>query len=263
MLADKEENAVAMQTLYQLPDSLWEQVCTIIEPRARRRKWPLRVILSGIIYLLDSGCKWRQLPPQYGSYKLVWYYFNQWAVCGTLDQLLYVLGRELRRKCGRHPEPSLVIIDAQAVRSAAGTSQESGYDGGKKVKGRKRHLAVDTQGTAMAAGVTSAKLHDKPGGGLTLKRDVEDIGRIEKIIADASYEGPPAFTANGRIRWKIMERKEKGKFSVLPIRWVVERTFAWIMNYRRMARDYEKTVTMARAMLLMTLIHITLKKLAT
>lgn len=251
-----------MQTLYQLPDSLWEKVRTTIEPKPRRRKASLQTIFSGIIYLLENGCKWRSLPPQYGDYHLVWYYLNRWALYGTLDKALHLLGMTLRKKQGRNAEPSLVIIDAQAVATTAGTGDEAGYDANKKVKGRKRHIATDTKGTVMAAGVTSAFVHDKTGARV-LRDDVEDIRRVEKIVADGAYKGEPPFDRAGTLKWEIIERLEKGGFAPLPIRWIVERTFAWLINYRRLVRDYEKTVVMSRAMLVMTAIHITLKKLTT
>lgn len=251
-----------MQTLYLLPDSLWQKVRTIIEPKPRTRKHSLQLILSGIVYLLSNGCKWRSLPPQYGDYRLVWYYLNHWAVYGLLDKALHELGMMLRKKQGRNKEPSLVIVDAQAVKTTAGTGDEVGYDGGKKVKGRKRHIATDTQGNVMAAGITSAYVHDKTGARV-LKDDVEDLTRVQKIVADGAYQGVPAFDRAGTIEWKVVERLEKRKFSALPIRWIVERTFAWLVNYRRLVRDYEKTVVMSRAMLVMTAIHITLNKLIT
>lgn len=181
---------------------------------------------------------------------------------GLLDKALHELGMALRRKQGRSEEPSLVIVDAQAVKTTAGTGEEAGYDANKKVKGRKRHIATDTQGNVVAAGVTSAFVHDKTGARV-LKDDVEDRPRVKTIVADGAYQGAPAFDRAGTINWHIVERTEKGKFTPLPIRWIVERTFAWFINYRRLIRDYEKTVVMSRAMLLMTAIHITLNKLCT
>jgi transposase len=251
-----------MQTLYQLPDSLWQKAGAIIEPKPRRRKHSLQTVLSGIIYLLQNGCKWRSLPPQYGDYRLVWYYLNKWAVYGVLDQVLQELGFALRQKQGRNKEPSLLIIDAQAAKTTAGTGDEVGYDANKKVKGRKRHIATDTQGNIMAAGVTSAFVHDKTGARV-LHDEVEDHSKVKTIVADGAYQGTPPFDRAGTIRWQIVERLEKGKFAPLPIRWIVERTFAWLVNYRRLVRDYEKTVVMSRAMLVMTAIHITLNKLIT
>ena len=251
-----------MQTLYLLPDSLWEKVRTIIEPKTRKRKLALQVVLSGIIYLLSNGCKWRSLPPEYGDYRLVWYYLNKWAVYGVLDQVLHELGFALRKEQGRNKEPSLLIIDAQAVKTTAGTDDEVGYDANKKVKGRKRHIATDTQGNIMAAGVTSAYVHDKTGARV-LRDDVEDHPRVQKIVADGAYQGEPPFDRAGSIQWQIVQRLETGRFTPLPIRWIVERTFGWLVNYRRLVRDYEKTVLMSRAMLVMTAIHITLNKLMT
>src|SRR5437763_615525 len=144
-----------MQSLYMLPDSQWKEIKTIIEPKQRKRKVNLQVIVSGIIYLLSNGCKWDSLPPCYARrilrrhYKLVWYYYNKWMLYGTLELLLYKLDGKLRTtKQHRKAAPSLVIVDSRSVRTTAGTSEQTGYDGGKKVKGRKRHIAVDTQGNA-------------------------------------------------------------------------------------------------------------------
>lgn len=246
-----------------LPDSHWEEIRTIIEPRQRRRRRPLRLIMSGIIYLLYNGCKWRGLPPQYGDYKLVWYYYNKWMMFGVLEALLYKLNRKLRQNQGRSPSPSLVIIDAQSVKTTAGTSEQKGYDGGKRVTGRKRHLAVDSSGNVMAAGVTAASVHDKPGA-TSLKEEVEDLGTVKKVLVDGAYKGLPPFTDKGRIEWQLVERKATGgRFKVLPKRWVVERTFAWLQNFRRLAKDYEKTILMAKAMLLMSAVVISLNKLST
>lgn len=134
---------------------------------------------------------------------------------------------------------------------------------GKKVKGRKRHLAVDTEGNVMAAGLTAASVHDKTSARV-LQDDVEDLSRVRKVIADGAYQGVPPFTANGRIEWEVIEKKATGgRFKVLPKRWIVERTFAWLSNFRRLAKDYEKTLHMAKAMLLMSAVVITLRKLTT
>lgn len=252
-----------MQSLYELPASQWEEIRTIIEPKPRKRKRNLQVIVSGILYLLQNGCKWEGLPPFYGPCKTVWYYFNKWMLFGVLEQALYKLNSKLRVKQGRQAEPTLLIIDSQSVKTVAGTREEKGYDGGKKVTGRKRHIAVDTQGNVMAAGVTSANVHDKPGS-MSIKEQVEDHAKVKKLLTDGSYKGVPPFTAQGRIEWEVVERKATGgRFKVLPKRWVVERTFAWLGNFRRLNRDYEKTVCMSKAMIIMSAIFITLNKLIT
>ena len=205
-----------MQTLFMLSDCQWNEVKTILEPKERKRKNKLQVVVSGIIYLLENGCKWEGLPPVYGNCKSVWYYYNKWLVFGMLEKLLYTLNEKLRVTQGREKEPSLVIVDSQSVKTPAFTGEEVGYDGGKNVKGRKRHLATDTQGNVMAAGVTAASVHDKVGA-LTLKDDIEELGRVKKVIADGAYQGVPPFTDQGRIEWEIVEKKATGgRFKVLP-----------------------------------------------
>lgn len=182
--------------------------------------------VSGIIYLLQNGCKWASLPPFYGKAKVVWYYYHKWTVFGILEQLLYGLTQKVRVAQGRQAEASLLIIDSQSVKTVAGTGEEKGYDGGKKVTGRKRHLAVDTGGNIMAVGVTAANVHDKPGA-LSIKGQIEDHAKVKKLLIDGSYKGIPPFTAGGRIEWEVVEKKATGgRFKVLPKRWVVERTFA-------------------------------------
>lgn len=253
-----------MQTLYMLPDSQWKEIKAIIEPKVRKRKVSLQVIISGIVYLLTNGCKWDHLPPCYGHYKLVWYYYNKWMIYGTLELLLYKLNTKLRttKQHRRKAEPSLLIVDSQSVRTTSGTSEQTGYDANKKVKGRKRHIAVDTQGNVMAAGITAANVHDKRGA-LSIEEQVEDLGRVKKIVADDAYRGIPPFTAHGHVEWEIVERKQGSCFKVLPKRWIVERSLAWLSNFRRMSKDYEKSILMSKAMILMCSIVITLSKLCT
>ncbi len=251
------------QTLFLLSDSLWDEGKTILEPKARRRKNSLQVVVSGIIYLLENGCKWEGLPPQYGNYKSVWYDYHKWMVFGVLERQLSILNQKLRNEQGRKAKPSLVIVGSQSVKPPAFTGEAVGYDAGKWVKGRKRHLATDTQGNVMAAGVTAASVHDKTDA-RTFQDDVEDLATVTKVIADGAFQGIPPFDANGRIEWQIVEKKATGgRFKVLPKRWIVERTFAWLQNFRRLAKDYEKTRHMAKAMILMSAIVITLRKLIT
>ena len=252
-----------MQTLFMLSDSQWDKVKSIIEPKERRRKVCLRIIMSGIVYLLSNGCKWRSLPPAYGHYKGVWYYYHKWMCYGVLEQLLYALNTELRGAAGLKAEPSVLIVDSQSVKTPAFSGSHTGYDPYKRVKGRKRHLAVDTKGNIMAVGVTAASVHDRPGS-KSLHEGVADLARVEKIIADGAYKGAPPFNTGGKIQWEIIEKKATaGRFKVLPKRWVVERTFGWLSHFRRLSKDYEKTITMAKAMILMAAIILTLRKLMT
>jgi putative transposase len=229
------ENVLCMQPLFWLTDSQWDEVKKVWEPKQRKRKVSLQVILSGIIYLLENGCKWERLPPQYGHYKTVWFYYDKWMVYGVLEKRLYTLNEKVRVQKGREPEPSLVIVDSQTVKTPAFSGEEVGYAAGKKVKGRKRHMATDTEGNVRAAGVSAADVHDKTGAKV-LKDDLEDFRRVKKVIADGAYQGIPPFTANGRIEWQIVEKKATGgRFRVLPKRWIVERTFAWLKTTKKLS----------------------------
>ena len=175
---------------------------------------------------------------------------------------------EVARKTKTHTVQSicrqgrLFPTHSQSVKTPAFTGEEVGYDAGKNVKGRKRHLATDTLGNVMAVGVTAASVHDKTGA-LSLKEDIEDIGRMKKIIADGAYKGVSPFTAGGRIEWEIVEKKATGgRFKVLPKRWIVERTFAWYGNYRLLAKEYEYSTASSEADLDLVMIHIMLRRLA-
>jgi putative transposase len=226
---------LCMQTLFWLSDSHWDEVKNVLEPKERKRKNKLGVVVSGSIYLLENGCKWKGLPPQYGNCKSVWYYYHKWMVFGVLEKLLFTFNEKLLVQQGREKQPSVGIVGSQPVKTPPFTGEEIGYDAGKEVNGRKRHIAVDTQGHVMAVGVTAASVHDKTGA-VTLKDDIEDLGRVKNLIADGAYQGIAPFTANGRIEWEIVEKKATGgRFKVLPKRWIVERTFAWLQKFRRLS----------------------------
>lgn len=156
-------------------------------------------------------------------------------------------------------------MDSQSVKSTVGTGEETGYSANKKVKRRKQDVAVDTQGDVMAAGVTPAVVHDKPGS-KRLEQNIEDMGSWIKIVADCAYKGVPPFTAYRRIAWKIVEKMQGNNticLKVLPKRWTVERILACLSNFIRLSKDYEKSVLMSKAIILISAIVITLNKLCT
>ncbi|MBD0289243.1 MAG: IS5 family transposase [Flavisolibacter sp.] len=246
---------------FLLTDSQWDEVSAYFEPKKRKRKVALQVIVSALIYVLKTGCQWRLLPAAYGRGPLVYYYFRKWMAFGVLEDMLYKLVRKIRIQQGRNAEPTAAVIDTQSIKNASGVSEQTGYDGGKKVKGRKRSLATDTQGNALAVGVSAASAHDK-GAVLSVRQQVEDYRSIATIFADGAFKGTAPFDRSGKIKWKIVNKKA-GSFKVLPKRWVVERTFGWFTNFRRLAKDYEKRVECAKAIILLACIFITVNKLIT
>ena len=244
---------------FLLSDSQWDEVRQDFETKTRKRKQSLQVTVSAVIYLVKTGCQWRMLPDEYGEWELVYYYYRKWMAYAVLESLLYKLVGIVRNRKGRTKEPSVAVVDTQSVKTAAGVSEETGYDGGKKVKGRKRSIATDTQGNILAIGVTTAGTHDTKAIKV-LQYDVEDYGRITTIFADGAFKGEAPFDRNKTIRWKVVNKKG-GPFKVLPKRWVVERSLAWLVNFRRLSKDYEKKIECSKAMLLLAAIVLTLNKL--
>ena len=246
---------------FLLTDSQWQIVSADFEPKARKRKVSLQIILSGVLYLLQTGCQWRKLPDCYGKWENAYAYFRSWSERAVLDGALYKLLGRVRQAAGRAAEPSAVVVDTQSIKTAPGVSREVGYDANKKVKGRKKSIATDTLGNPVAVAVGPASCHDKKcvqG----LREELEDLHRLSAIYADGAFRGKPPFRLSRDIEWKVVEKKG-GPFKVLPKRWVVERTFAWLMNFRRLVRDYEKLEKVARALIVLACVSIMLNKLTT
>ena len=243
-----------------LPNPLWDEVSKSFAATDRKRKQSLQIIVSGVLYLLKTGCQWRLLPDVYGKWSLVYYYFRKWMDYGVLEALLYKLVEKVRLQQARKAEPTVAVVDTQSIKKAAGVSEQTGYDGGKKVKGRKRSLATDTQGNIIAVGVSTANIDDRKA--IKVIQQVEDHGKITAVFADGAFKGSPPFDRNGKIKWKVINKKA-GPFRALPKRWVVERAFAWLSNFRRLSKDYEKSIHCSKAMILMAAISITLNQLTT
>ena len=245
---------------FLLSDSRWDEVSAYFESKKRKRKISLPVMVSAVTYVLKTGCQWRLLPIGYGKWQLVYYYFRKWMDYAVLEDMLYKLVGKLRAGRGRKAEPSAAVVDTQSVKNAAGVSEQTGYDAGKNVKGRKRSLATDTQGNVLAAGVSTAGEHDKKAV-KSIEEQAEDYKNIEVIFADGAFKGSAPFDRKGKIKWVVV--KKAGPFKVLPRRWVVERTFSWLMNFRRLVKEYEKRTQCAKAMILLASILITVNKLIT
>ena len=198
-------------------------------------------------------------------WQTVYFYFRKWKLEGVFEQLMHHLRDSVRKAFGRAMSPSIGLIDSRSVRTSHHIgSSEYGIDGGKKVKGRKEHIIVDTLGLPMAVKVHAANIHDSIGAVQPIKQLQYIFPRLKKIIADGGYRGKLVDIVKD-LGWELSvvfrTDEPSKKFQVIPLRWIVERTFAWIENYRRMTTDYEYKAESAEAMLQITFCQIMLRKL--
>ena len=246
-----------------LTDSQYRTILAIIGDK-RKRQGSLKDILDALFYLLKTGCQWRMLPNDFPKWELVYYYFQKWSRDGTLEEIHEVLRNILRRKRGRPRTPSVVIIDSQSVRTTRSGAYNRGYDGGKRIKGRKRHIVTDTQGFLLAVKVHSANDHDSKSGFEVIEQLRWRFGRMKTIYADGGYRGELVNNVKTKLGYemKITLRSDKStQFKPLPKRWVVERSFAWLESFRRLAKDFERTCCAAENMIYLAFIALMLKYL--
>jgi putative transposase len=240
-----------MSTTYpsDLTDAEWAWVqrhFLPLSPRGRPRTHALRRILDVSFYIVRNSCAWRSLPANFPPWQTVFYHFRRFRLTGKWHLLYTALYRSERERVGRHPDPSAAIMDSQSVKTVEESAQIRGYDAHKCVKGRKRHLLVDTLGLPIISYVTPADVHDTVGARQLLGGLAYCAPRLKRIWADAAYRGKElADWCQQRGGWEleIIER-EPGThgFRVQPRRWVVERSFAWLSRNRRLAKDYERKV---------------------
>lgn len=240
-----------------LTDNQYGTILQIIGD-TRKRRHELKEIFDAVFYVLKSGCQWRMLPHDFPAWQTVYYYFRKWRREGVLKKIHDCLRGRVRQRMGRKESPSVGCIDSQSVKGTY-RGLDRGKDGGKLVKGRKRHIVTDTQGLLLAVTVHPANKHDSKAAPEVLRKLKPEFKRLKTIYADGGYRGDLKDIVKKELKCKlkITMRSDKSKgFKPLPKRWVVERTFAWFESYRRLSREYEFNPETSENMLYLAMISL-------
>jgi putative transposase len=249
-----------------LTDSQWHHIKDLLpapKKSGRPREADLREVVNAILYLVFTGCQWRFLPREYPHWRTVYGYFQQWQKNGLWYRLHETLRADLRRKKGRHKHPTAGALDSQSVKTTA-VPGPRGFDAGKKIMGRKRHLVVDTLGLAVAILVTAASVQDRDGARQLLRGFGVHRKKLRKLWVDGGYRGVLLGWVAARFRYslEVVLRSDSAKgFVVLPKRWIVERTFAWLNSHRRLSKDYERYTKTSETMIQVAMMRLMLRRL--
>lgn len=257
-----------MKQNYQsdVTDSQWNHIKDFFpQPKqtGRPRQVDFRQVVDAILFLLVSGCQWRMIPQDFPNWQTVYYYFARWKKDGTWFRIHETLRAEERIRQGRKKHPTAGSVDSQSVKTTAVPSAR-GFDAGKKINGRKRHILVDTLGLMIAICVTTACVQDRDGIKKLLKTFGVHRKKLHKIWVDGGYRGEVIEWVKNKFRiyLEVVLRSDEVKgFVVLPKRWVVERTFAWLNNHRRLSKDYERYPKTSETMIQIAMIRLMLRRL--
>ena len=222
------------------------------------------MVVNAILYVVVGGIQWRMLPKEYPKWQSVYGYFRDWKRDGIWQRIHETLRAMVRQRAGRHKHPTAGCLDSQSVKTTS-VPGIRGFDAGKRVNGRKRHILVDTLGLLMAVTVTPASVQDPAGARLLLTRLSGACKKLRLVWVDGGYRGKlldwVAERYPFRLRTVLRPKEQKG-FAVLHRRWVVERTFAWLCNHRRLSKDYEAQTSTSEAMIYIAMIRIMVRRLS-